>query len=242
MEAMSDWRSFWDSAHSIYVNARHKDVHYREIADQIAAFVPGPGARVLDHGCGEAIHAGRVAAVAAQVLLCDQAPNVRAAIAARFAADPRIRVLAPEAVEQLPDSSLDLIVSNSMTQYLAPAELDRVLALWRRLLAPAGTLIVGDVVPPEAGALTDVAALLRYAAANGFFLAALAGLARTAVSPYRRLRSRIGVTRYTQSAFLAKLAAAGFRAARLPRNLEHNAARMTFRANRNQGSDGQASG
>jgi hypothetical protein len=72
---MSDWRSFWDSAHSIYVNARHKDVHYREIADRIAAFVPGPNARVLDYGCGEAIHADRVA-VAAQVLLCD--PRQRA--------------------------------------------------------------------------------------------------------------------------------------------------------------------
>ena len=242
MGAMSDWRSFWDSAHSIYVNDHHKDVHYREIAEQIAAFVPGPSARVLDYGCGEAIHADRVAAVAAQVLLCDSAPSVRAAIAARFAADPRIRVLAPEELEKLPDGSLDLIVSNSMTQYLASAELDRALALWHRLLAPQGTLIVGDVVPPEAGALTDVAALLRYAAANGFFLAALWGLARTAVSPYRRLRSRIGVTRYSQSAFLAKLAAAGFRATRLPRNLEHNAARMTFRANRGQGSVGQGSG
>ena len=59
--------------------------------------------------------------------------------------------------------SLDLIVSNSMTQYLAPAELDRVLALWHRLLAPGGTLIVADVIPPDAGTLTDVSALLRYA-------------------------------------------------------------------------------
>jgi SAM-dependent methyltransferase len=230
MGAMSDWRSFWDSAHSIYVNARHKDVHYREIADQIAAFVPGAGARVLDYGCGEAVHADRVAAVAAQVLLCDQAPSVRAAITARFAAEPRIRALAPEEVERLPDGGLDLIVANSMTQYLAPPELDRVLGLWHRLLAPAGTLIVGDVIPPDASALTDVMALLRYAAANGFFLSALWGLVRTAVSPYSRLRSRIGVTRYTQAAFLQKLAAAGFTAQRLPRNLEHNAARMTFRA------------
>src|ERR1700758_5629579 len=101
MEAMSDWQSFWDSNHSIYVNARHKDVHYREIADQIAAFVPGPTARVLDYGCGEATHAERVAAVAGQVLLCDSAPNVRAAIATRFAADPRIRALAPEEVAKL---------------------------------------------------------------------------------------------------------------------------------------------
>jgi SAM-dependent methyltransferase len=230
MSAMSDWQSFWDSAHSIYVDARHKDVHYREIADQIAAFVPGPGARVLDYGCGEAIHADRVAAVAAQVLLCDQAPSVRAAIAARFAANPRIRALPPEEVEKLPDRSLDLIVSNSMTQYLSPPELDRVLVLWHRLLAPGGTLIVADVIPPDAGTLTDVTALLRYSAAHGFLLAALWGLARTAVSPYSRLRSRLGVTRYTQSAFLEKLKLAGFAAERLEHNLEHNAARMTFRA------------
>jgi SAM-dependent methyltransferase len=229
MGAMSDWRAFWDSDHSIYVNARHKDLHYREIADRIAAFVPGPAARVLDYGCGEAIHADRVAAVAGEVLLCDQAPSVRAAIAERFAADPRLRALAPEEVEELPDRSLDLIVANSVTQYLAPAELDRLLGLWHRLLAPGGTLIIGDVIPPDAGTLTDVAALLRYAAAGGFFLAALWGLARTAVSPYSRLRSRIGVTRYTQSAFMQKLKMAGFTAERLPRNLEHNPARMTFR-------------
>ncbi len=168
MGAMSDWRSFWDSTHSIYVNARHKDVHYREIADQIAAFAPNPGARVLDYGCGEAIHADRVAVVASELMLCDQAPSVRAAITARFAADPRIRALAPEEVAALPDRSVDLIVANSMTQYLAPAELDQALALWHRLLAPGGTLIVGDVIPPDAGALTDVQALLGYAAANGF--------------------------------------------------------------------------
>src|ERR1700686_5373212 len=118
MGAMSDWRSFWDSAHSIYVNARHKDVHYREIADQIAAFVPGPNARVLDYGCGEAIHADRVAVVSAQRPVCDRPRSVRAPIAARFASDARIRALAPEEVEKLPDHSLDLIVANSMTQYL----------------------------------------------------------------------------------------------------------------------------
>ena len=230
MGAMSDWRSFWDSPHSIYVNARHKDVHYREIAEQIAAFVSGPDTRVLDYGCGEAIHADRVAAVAAQVLLCDSAPSVRSAIAARFAADPRIRALAPAEVEKLPDGSLDLIVSNSMSQYLTSPEFDRVLAVWHRLLAPGGTLIVADVIPPDAGALCDVTALLRYAVANGFFLAALWGLARTAMSPYSRLRSRIGVTRYTQADFTQKLEAAGFAGERLPHNLEHNAARMTFRA------------
>jgi SAM-dependent methyltransferase len=230
MPAMSDWRSFWDSEHSIYVNARHKDVHYRSIAEQIAAFVPGPTARVLDYGCGDALHADLVAAVAAEVLLSDAAPSVRAAMAARFAGNPRIKVLAPEQVETLPDRTLDLIVVNSVVQYLSDADLQRLLALWRRLLAPGGALIVADVIPPDVGAVSDVLALLRLAASNGFLMGALAGLARTAVSPYRKLRNTLGISQYTQAEFMQTLTGAGFTAERLPHNMEHNPARMTFRA------------
>ena len=126
---MSSWREFWDSAHSIYVNDRHKDVHYRDVAEQIAAFVPRADARVLDHGCGEAIHADIVAAKAREVLLCDAAASVRNAIAARFAGNPKIRTIAPEEVGHLPDACLDLIFANSLVQYLTTAELDQMLAL-----------------------------------------------------------------------------------------------------------------
>jgi SAM-dependent methyltransferase len=227
---MTTWREFWDQPHSIYVNDRHKDVHYRDIAEGIAAFVPGPDARVLDHGSGDAIHADIVAAAAQSLILCESATSVRAAMAARFAAIPRITVLSPEEVERLPDRSLDLIVANSLVQYLKAGELDRVLALWRRLLAPGGTLIVADVIPPDVGPLSDAVALLRYAAAHGFLFAALAGLARTALSPYRHLRAALGIAHYGEAEFLAKLRTAGFAAERLPRNLEHNPARMTFRA------------
>lgn len=226
---MSDWRSFWDSEHSIYVNARHKDVHYRDIAEQIAAFVPGPAARVLDYGSGDAIHADLVAAAAAEVMLCDAAPSVRKAMAARFAGNPRIQVIAPEEVQALPDGRLDLIVTNSVAQYLTEDELTRLLALFRRLLAPGGTLIFADVIPPDVGTLSDVVALLRYAARHGFLVAALIGLAKTTVSPYRKIRSTLGVAQYTESQFMRKLADAGFTAERLARNMEHNPARMTFR-------------
>jgi SAM-dependent methyltransferase len=227
---MSDWRSFWDSEHSIYVNARHKDVHYREIADQIAAFVPTPAARVLDYGSGDAIHADRVAAVAAEVILCDAAPSVRAAMASRFGDNPRIKVIAPEDVAALPDGRLDLIVSNSVAQYLTEDELTRLLAMFRRLLAPNGTLIFADVIPPDVGALSDVWALLRYAAKHGFLIAALVGLAKTTVSPYRKIRKTLGIAQYTEAQFMRNLADAGFAAERLARNMEHNPARMTFRA------------
>jgi SAM-dependent methyltransferase len=227
---MTSWREFWDGAHSIYVSERHKDVHYRDVAEQLAAFVPSPQARVLDHGSGEAIHADLVAARAGELLLCDSAASVRASMAARFAANPKIKVIAPEDVERLPDARLDLIFANSLVQYLRADELDRILALWRRLLGPGGMLIVADVIPPDVGALSDGLALLRYAAAHGFFGEALVGLTRTALSRYRRLRSELGIARYGEAEFLHKLRAAGFSAERLPKNVEHNPARMTFRA------------
>ena len=227
---MPSWREFWDSAHSIYVSERHKDVHYRDVAEQLAAFVPGPDARVLDHGSGEAIHADLVAARSRKVLLCDAAVSVRASVAARFAGDPKIKAIAPEDVDRLPNASLDLVFANSLVQYLTAAELDRILALWRRLLAPGGVLIVADVIPPHVGAVSDGLALLRYATENGFLGAAVLGLARTALSRYRQLRSELGIARYSEAEFLAKLRAAGFSAERLAKNVEHNPARMTFRA------------
>ena len=225
-----DWASFWDQPHSIYVNARHFDVHYRDIAHGIIAQMPGPDARGLDYGCGEATHADMVAAAAAELILCEAAPSVRASLSRRFAGNRRIRVLAPEEVARLPDGSIDLLVANSLVQYITPAELDRLLATWRRLLAPGGILLVADVIPPGVGVLTDAVALLRYAAKNGFFIAAIVGIARTTFSGYRRLRTQLGITCYGEAEFLAKLKARDFTAERLSFNLEHNPARMTFRA------------
>jgi SAM-dependent methyltransferase len=137
-------------------------------------------------------------------------------------------VRSPELVEALADASFDLIVMNSVAQYLSAEELDRALALFRRLLRPAGRLVLGDVIPPSVSPVADALALLRFAAANGFFLAALGGLARTAFSDYRKLRAKLGLAFYDEPAMLERLTAAGFTAARAPVNIGHNPARMSF--------------
>jgi SAM-dependent methyltransferase len=222
------WLTFWDSSHSIYVNARHRDVHYSLIAQQIAALVPSPQARVLDYGCGEALHADRVATAAGELLLCEGAPRVRAGIAARFAGNAKIRAVAPEEVERAADHSLDLIVLHSVAQYLTPEELAKLLALFHRLLNASGVLVVSDIIPSDVAASTDALALLRFGAKNGFFVAAITGLVRTVLSDYWRLRTRYGLTRYGEAAMTEKLAAAGFTAQRTARNIGHNQARMAF--------------
>jgi SAM-dependent methyltransferase len=226
----SGWLTFWDSSHSIYVNARHRDVHYALIAQQIAALVPSPQARVLDYGCGEALHADLVAAAANELLLCEGAPRVRAGIAARFAGNAKIRAVAPEDVERVADHSLDLIVLHSVAQYLTPDKLTKLLALFHRLLNAGGVLVVSDIIPSDVAASTDALALLRFGAGNGFFIAAITGLVRTVLSDYWRLRTRYGLTRYGEAAMTEKLAAAGFAAQRAPHNIGHNQARMAFMA------------
>ncbi len=227
---MGDWIAFWDSKHSIYVNARHRDVHYRMIAQDIRAHLP-TGATVLDYGCGEALSAEVVAAGLHRLILCEAAPRVRAALATRFAGHGTIEVRAPEEVAALPPGSLDAVVMHSVAQYLTPGELNELLASFRRLLRPQGLFILGDIIPPEVSAITDAMTLLRFAGANGFFVAALLGLARTvALTDYWRLRSNLGLTRYSEADILAKLAAAGFSAERAAKNIGHNPARMTFLA------------
>jgi hypothetical protein len=208
---MGEWIAFWNSKHSIYVNARHRDVHYRTIARDLHAHVPAD-ARILDYGCGDALHAELIAASASKLTLCEAAPTVRAALARRFGAHPRIEARSPEEVAALPAGAL--------------------LANFRRLLRIDGLLILGDIIPPHVSAAIDAMALLRFAAAKGFLGAAVVGLVRTLASEYWRLRSRLGLARYSEAAMIEKLADVGFSAHRAAANIGHNPARMTFLARR----------
>jgi SAM-dependent methyltransferase len=226
---MGDWIAFWDSEHSIYVNASHRDVHYRRIAQDIRALLP-PDAAVLDYGCGEALHADLVARAARRLLLCEAAPLLRARLAERFRADRTVEVCSPTELASLRPGSMDVVVMHSVAQYLTPPGLERLLRLFRRLLGNKGLLILGDIIPLQVSAATDAMALLRFAAANGFLGAALIGLLRTLASDYWRLRSQHGLTRYSEAAITARLADAGFSAKRASANLGHNQARMTLLA------------
>jgi SAM-dependent methyltransferase len=227
---LKDWVAYYDSAHSIYVNAIHRDVHYARMAEEIARYVPSSVASVLDYGCGEALHADRIAAVCAQLTLADAAPNVRAHLIERFKGTPNIAVVSPQSVAGMPAHSLDLAVFHSVSQYLSGEEFDSIAREFHRLLKPDGVFLIGDVVPPNVPAISDAFALLRFGAGNGFFLAALAGLVRTVFSDYWQLRTKLGLTRYSEQDMTARLAQLGFTATRAPRNIGHLRSRMTFLA------------
>ena len=231
---ISSWRDFWDRPHRIYVNDRHRRVHYARVAADILDELPRAPGEVLDYGCGEALQAADVAARCKRLLLCEAAPSLRNALQARYAGNPSIEVIAPEAIAALPDRSLDLVVANSVLQYLTREETAALVRTLRGKLAPDGRLILADVVPPGGGLVADVSSLLGTAARNGFLFAAIGGLALTLVSDYRRLRQAIGLTTYEEADIVALLGQEGYRAERRPRNFGFNRRRMTVIARPNR--------
>ena len=225
---MDDWIDYYDSTHTIYASRLHRDLHFQLIARDIIGYISSPEAVVLDYACGEALSAAKVAATCGQLILAEPAPGVRGRLIARFAPDTRIRVRSLDDIRKMPENSVDLVVMNSVAQYMTPAELDAAFAIIRRLLKPGGRLVLGDILRPEVGMPRDVIALLRFAATHGFLRDALIGLVSTALSDYRQLRARVGLQRYGEAEMIAKLAAAGFTASRAHSNIGHNPWRMTF--------------
>jgi ubiquinone/menaquinone biosynthesis C-methylase UbiE len=225
---MDDWIDYYDSTHTIYASKLHRDLHFQAIARDIIGYIASKDAVVLDYACGEALSAAKVAEACGMLFLAEPAPGVRGRLIARFAPNTRIRVRSLEDLRKMPEKSIDLVVMNSVTQYMTPDELDTAFAVVRRLMKQTGRLVIGDILRPEVGMFTDVIALLRFAAKHGFLKDALVGLVSTALSDYRLLRAKVGLQRYSEAEITAKLANSGFTASRAHVNIGHNPWRMTF--------------
>jgi ubiquinone/menaquinone biosynthesis C-methylase UbiE len=224
---MDEWIDYYDSTHTIYASRLHRDLHFQIIARDIISYISSPNAVVLDYACGEALSAAQVADACAKLYLAEPAPGVRGRLISRFAPNTKIRVRSLDDVRKM-DEAVDLVVMNSVAQYMTPEELDSAFAVVRRLLKPSGRLVLGDILRPDVGMARDVLALLKFARTHGFLKDALYGLASTALSDYRQLRTRVGLQRYGENEMIEKLARAGFSAARAQQNIGYNPWRMTF--------------
>jgi SAM-dependent methyltransferase len=232
-----NWRDYWNQDTPIYTSERHKLLHYRLVASDIIGLIPSPEAVVLDYGCGEALFADKVAAKCRQLYLSDAAPLVRERLNERFQDNERITILSTDNVTDLAGGSLDLIVVNSLVQYLSLDEFRALLKLMHEKLKADGTLVLGDILPPDLSPLTDAKALISFAWQGGFLRSAVSGLARTAFSEYRKIREEVGLAQYSEEEIVDLLDDAGFEPRRAERNLGHNQARMTFVARPAQARD-----
>jgi ubiquinone/menaquinone biosynthesis C-methylase UbiE len=220
---MQSWREFWDSDHAIYVNAAHKAAHQAIITQDIAAHL-NKDAIVLDFGCGETPFIKSVQTL----YLCEGAPQILKQLQKTYGDF----ALAPEALTQLPQAHFSHIIMVSVLQYLSLHEFETRLQEFHMLLAPEGELIIADIIDPQTGPLQDARALLMMGWRHEFFFAALWGLVKTALSPYRQLRANLGFTRLTQDEMQAILHKAGFKSIKLTRNIGPHQHRYSMKATR----------
>src|SRR5262249_37327702 len=146
----------------------------------------------------------------------------------RYAVHPAIRVLDDAGLEALPAASIDLIVANSVVQYLTEDEFGMALARFHGALKPGGTFLLGDVINPATPMARHVTTFLGFALRRGFLLSAAAGLVSSFASRYRTLQRDVGLTSYTQAAMLAKLGQHGFIAERLAHNIAVSLHRASY--------------
>lgn len=224
------WARYFDGdVVSLYVSPQHLRAHYTYLADALQTLLPSNRPfTLLDFGCGEALATPRLAQMATRLLLYDGSPVIRDRVRTRFGGLAGISVLDDDAYAALPDRSVDRVLVISVIQYVKDDDLTRMLAEWRRLLAPDGALILGDVLPPGNSTLADVSSLLRFALDNGFLWAALRGLATTAATDYPKLRRTLGLRCYGEVEMLERLREAGFAARVALRNVSPSPHRRTF--------------
>src|SRR5277367_3416112 len=125
---IDDWIDYYDSTHTIYASKLHRDLHFQVIARDIIGYISSANAVVLDYACGEALSAAKVAAACGKLYLAEPAPGVRGRLIARFAPNTKIRVRSLEDVRKMAEHSIDLVVMNSVAQYMTSEELDGAFA------------------------------------------------------------------------------------------------------------------
>jgi ubiquinone/menaquinone biosynthesis C-methylase UbiE len=110
---------------------------------QVALLAPRPGMRVLDAGCGRGEVLRACALAGAQVAGVDYSADA-VAIARETLADAPEAELVHGSVEELPwpDASFDRILFGDVIEHLDPPQAARALREFRRVLRPAGTLLV----------------------------------------------------------------------------------------------------
>jgi SAM-dependent methyltransferase len=227
------WFEFWNSGQSTFVSSRHLEAHYRTVGRDLVAILGAQRpCRLLDYGCGDALATPILVKAGIEVLLYDAVPRVHERLKRQFADAAGIRVLDAPPWAALPAGSIDGVLVNSVLQYLSKDEALALMPRWYSLLRPGGILYFADVVQPDVGMLSDAHALLRAALANGFMRDALFGLAAMVFSNYGKVRRQHGFAMYGEAEIIGMLAANGFSAQRLPRNIGFNQNRMLIGAAR----------
>lgn len=218
------WTTYYDElaiAGTFDLFEREADFFVSRLCD---AFSIDSDTVVIDFGCGFGAVAERLAARGAQLRFWDSSVIMRLKASQRLAALPQASLLDLSDPGQGPRGEADLVIVNSVAQYMTLEELVSWLQRWRTMLKPGGAIVLSDIVSPGSTLFTEVRESLRFAARQHILWRTVPRLIRESVR-YTRWRNALELLRLDQSDLSRMAKEAGLKADKRPQNL-------TFRSNR----------
>lgn len=220
-----DWAAYFEEDRSFWRIFRAEAADYLQRLE--AALPLDRRARVLDFGCGAGLVAAVLAPKVAELFLWDAAASMRRRARENLAGSPNVRFLDLSPRHSLPgELGFDLILVNSVAQYMAEDDLSSWLVQWRDMLAPGGRLVVSDLIPPRTRTLSEVAEIVKFSARHGLLVRALRR-APLEMARYARVRRAHPLYRTTPEEFRGRARAAGWAVEFLKRNLTYRRRRFT---------------
>jgi len=219
------WGAYWEGLGGTESFFREQAKEY--VANLECAVELNRNARVLDFGCGFGFVAEILTTKVGKVFLWDASANMRHRARRNLAHHQNIRFLdlsEPQAIAR--ELQFDLIVVNSVVQYMSLEQFAAWLVMWRTMLATSGRIVVSDLIPPDYQSVSDLADLLKFSIQRDVLGSALLQAMRDFGRYWMMRRScplaRIGVAELSEISKPADLSLSC-----LPRNLTHFRRRLT---------------
>ena len=171
-ESPDDWSTFWEKL----VFDQH--VFRAEAEDYVArilAFVPlSRDASVFDFGCGLGLVAELLAPQVRSMTVWDKSAAMRWRARLNLATEENVQYLHSRWIEDPPrDLRFDLIIVNSVAQYMSHEEFEELLWWWRGVLDDGGRILVSDVLHEGVSPVKETLALLLFSWRRKIFFRSL---------------------------------------------------------------------
>jgi cyclopropane fatty-acyl-phospholipid synthase-like methyltransferase len=219
------WAAYWEGLGGTESFFREQAKEY--VVNLECAVTLNRNAHVLDFGCGFGFVAETLAPKVGKVFLWDASANMRRRSRRNLADHQNIFYLDlsdPQATAG--ELKFDLIVVNSVVQYMSLEQFAVCLVMWRTMLAPGGGIVVSDLIAPEYNSFSDFVDLLKFSIQRNVLGSALLQAMRD-LGRYWMMRRSCPLARISVAELSEIGEAAHLSVNCLPRNLTHFRRRLT---------------